>query len=176
MAETKKSNSLLSLAVFAGAALAAGIYGARHSPRDLETKLWYSRLQKPRYTPPDYVFPIVWTILYSMIAVSGWRVWEAQPSWRRRKALHLWAEQLIANAKWTKLFFGQHRPTLALLDIVAMEGIILEYISAASKVDRTAALLFVPYMGWVAFAAVLNADIALHNPDARSKFPKPSVA
>lgn len=176
MREQNKSNSLLALAVFGGAALVAGLYGARYSPKDPETKLWYSRLKKPNYTPPNYVFPIVWTILYSMIAVSGWRVWSAQPSWKRRKALRLWAEQLIANAKWTKLFFGQHRPALALLDIAAMEGIILEYISAASKVDRTAAFLFVPYMGWVAFAAVLNADVALHNPDARSKFPKPRVA
>lgn len=176
MREQKKSNSLLALAVFGGAALAAGLYGARYSPKDLETRLWYSSLRKPSYTPPAYVFPIVWTILYSMIAVSGWRVWSAQPSWKRRKALRLWAEQLIANAKWTKFFFGQHRPTLALIDIVTMEGIILEYISAAGKVDRTAALLFFPYLGWVAFAALLNAEIALHNPDARSKFPKPRVA
>jgi tryptophan-rich sensory protein len=176
MSEEKKSKSLLALAVFAGAAVAAGLYGARHSPKDPATKLWYSRLNKPSYTPPDYVFPIVWTILYSMIAISGWRVWSAQPSWRRRKALRLWAEQLIANAKWTKLFFGQHRPHLALLDVVAMEGIILEYISVAGKVDRAAALLFMPYMGWVAFATWLNADIALHNPNASRKFPKPHLA
>jgi tryptophan-rich sensory protein len=176
MAEQKNSRSLVALAVFGGAALVAGLYGARYSPTDAETRLWYSRLRKPRYTPPDYVFPLVWTILYSMIAVSGWRVWSAQPSWKRRKALRLWAEQLIANAKWTKLFFGEHRPKLALLDVIAMEGIILEYISAARKVDRTAALLFVPYLGWVAFATLLNADIALHNPRAESKFPKPKFA
>ena len=176
MPQKQRPKSLLALAVFGGAALAAGLYGARYSPKDPATRLWYGRLRKPSYTPPDYLFPIVWTVLYSMIAVSGWRVWSAQPSWRRRKALKLWAEQLIANAKWTKLFFGRHRPTLALIDIVAMESIILEYISAARKVDRTAALLFVPYMGWVAFATVLNADIALHNLDARSKFPGPKVA
>ncbi len=156
--------------------MAAGLYGSRYSPKDPQTKLWYSRLKKPSYNPPNYVFPIVWTILYSMIAVSGWRVWSSQPSWRRRKALRLWAEQLIANAKWTKLFFGQHRPKLALLDIIAMEGIILEYISVAKKVDRAAALLFVPYMGWVAFATLLNADIALLNPDAQDKFPRPRSA
>lgn len=176
MAQPRKSGSLLSLAVFGGAVLAAGLYGARHSPKDPGTKLWYSRLRKPSYTPPDYVFPIVWTILYGMIAVSGWRVWSSQPSHARRKALRLWAEQLIANAEWTKLFFGQHRPKLALADVVAMEGIILEYISAARKVDGLAALLFVPYMGWVAFATLLNADIALLNPGAESKSPKPNVA
>jgi|SRR5581483_4818478 len=176
MAQTRKSGSLLSLAVFGGAALVAGLYGARYSPKNPSTKLWYSRLKKPSYNPPDYVFPVVWTILYSMIAVSGWRVWSSQPSHARRKALRLWAEQLIANAEWTKFFFGQHRPKLALADVVAMEGIILEYISAARKVDRTAALLFVPYMGWVAFATLLNADIALLNPRAESKWPRPGVA
>lgn len=176
MPQSQRPKSLLALAVFGGATLVAGLYGARYSPKDPATRLWYSRLRKPSYTPPDFIFPIVWTILYSMIAVSGWRVWSAQPSWRRRKALKLWAEQLVANAKWTKLFFGEHRPTLALMDIVAMEGIILKYIWAARKVDHAAALLFVPYLGWVAFAAVLNADIALHNLDARSKFPGPKVA
>jgi tryptophan-rich sensory protein len=176
MPQSQKPKSLLALAVFAGAAVAAGLYGARYSPKNPQTRIWYSRLQKPSYTPPAFIFPIVWTILYSMIAVSGWRVWSAQPSWRRRKALRLWAEQLIANAKWTKLFFGQHRPKLALLDVIAMEGIILEYISVASKVDRAAAILFVPYMGWVAFATLLNAEIALLNPQAEREFPKPHVA
>ncbi|HZQ67934.1 MAG TPA: TspO/MBR family protein [Terriglobales bacterium] len=175
MPQPKKTRSPLALAGFGAAVLAAGLYAARYSPKHAGTRLWYARLKKPGYTPPSYVFPIVWTILYSLIAVSGWRVWTAQPSWRRRKALRLWAEQLMANAEWSRLFFGEHRPQVALLDLVAMEGLILEYISVARKVDRAAALLFVPYMAWVAFAALLNADIALLNLDARHKFPKPRV-
>ena len=72
--------------------------------------------------------------------------------------------QLSANAKWPKLFFGKHQPTLALADVIALEGLIVSYIAAAKKVDRVAAGAFLPYAAWVAFATVLNAEIARLNP------------
>ena len=71
--------------------------------------------------------------------------------------------QLAANAKWSKLFFGQHRPNLALADSIALEGMILSYMNAARKVDRGAASAFIPYAAWVAFATVLNSEIARRN-------------
>ena len=71
--------------------------------------------------------------------------------------------QLAANAKWSKLFFGQHRPNLALADSIALEGMILSYMNAARKVDRGAANAFIPYAAWVAFATVLNSEIARRN-------------
>ncbi len=171
-----KSKSLLALAGFGAAVAAAGWFGSRYSPKDPETKLWYSRLQKPSYNPPDFVFPIVWSTLYSLMAVSGWRIWEAEDSEERSRALRLWVSQLASNAEWTKLFFGQHRPTLALADLVVLESTILKYIRAADKVDRPAALCFVPYAAWVAFAGLLNAEIALRNPKAYKKFPRPRAA
>ena len=79
--------------------------------------------------------------------------------------MRLWISQLAANAKRSKVFFGQHRPRLALADILALEGAIISYISAAYKVDRAAANAFIPYGAWVAFAAVLNAEIIRKNPD-----------
>lgn len=172
----KQKESLVALAGFAAVVAAAGWFGARNSPKDPRAKLWYSRLKKPSYNPPDYVFPIVWTGLYSLIAVSGWRVWESENSPERTRALWLWATQLASNAEWTKIFFGEHRPTLALVDIVGLETAIVKYIAAAEKVDRPAALCFVPYAAWVAFAAVLNAEIALRNPRAYKKFPRPKSA
>ena len=83
----------------------------------------------------------------------------------RNRALRLWVSQLAANAQWSKLFFGQHRPTLALADVLALEGTIASYIAAARKVDRAAANAFIPYGAWVAFATVLNAEIARRNPE-----------
>jgi len=68
------------------------------------------------------------------------------------------------NAKWSKLFFGEHSPRLALADAIALEGMIFSYIRAARKVDRMAANVFIPYAAWVAFAAVLNSEIARLNP------------
>lgn len=82
-------------------------------------------------------------------------------------ALRLWISQLAANARWSKLFFGQKRPALALADIFALEGSIIGYISAARRVDRTAAYAFVPYAAWVAFATILNAEILRLNPEVR---------
>lgn len=173
---TSKTKSLLALAGFGGAVATAAWFGSRYSPKDPRTKLWYSRLDKPSYNPPDYVFPIVWSTLYSLMAISGWRVWEQEDSPERSKALRLWAAQLASNAHWTKLFFGEHKPASALADVVALESMIVRYIATVRKVDTPAAMCFVPYAAWVAFAAVLNADIARRNPDAHKKFPRAEAA
>jgi translocator protein len=105
-----------------------------------------------------------------MIAISGWRVWCAAPSRERNRALGLWIAQLAANAHWSKSFFGERRLLAALGDDVALERIVLSYIAAARKVDRAAAAMFIPYAAWVAFASVLNAEIARRNPNSESAF------
>ena len=174
--KSDKTKSLLGLAAFGAAVAGAGWFAARQSPKDARTKLWFSRLEKPSYNPPDYVFPMVWTGLYSLIAISGWRVWQEESSPERSQALRLWVAQLASNAEWTRIFFGQHRPFTALADVVALESIILRYIASARKVDAAAAWCFVPYAAWVGFATVLNADIARRNPDAHKKFPRPKAA
>ena len=158
-----RSRSLLALAGFGLATAGAAWYGARYS-RNGNRDTWYRELEKPGFTPPDKVFPVVWTTLYALIAWSGWRVWSAAPSRHRDAALRLWISQLAANAKWSKIFFGQHRPIAALADIVALESILLSYLKTARKVDPAAANAFIPYAAWVAFAGVLNAEIARRNP------------
>ena len=157
------SRSLLALAGFGLATAGTAWYGARYS-RNGNRQSWYRHLEKPSFTPPDEVFPIVWTSLYALMAWSGWRVWSAAPSRERKQALRRWMPQLAANVKWSKLFFGEHRPRLALADVIALEGMIISYISAARKVDRAAAGAFIPYAAWVAFATILNAEIARLNP------------
>lgn len=170
----KKSSSWLSLLGFGAAVAAAGIVGARSSPRDLRTRLWYKRLDKPSWNPPDAVFPIVWTALYSLIAISGWRTWLQDSSTERTRALRLWITQLATNAEWTRLFFAQHRPGQSLLNIVGLEAQILSYIQSAKEVDCAAAACFVPYAAWVAFALLLNAEIVRRNPGAKDRFPHPA--
>ena len=114
----------------------------------------------------------MWTALYSLIAVSGWRVWEQKSSPERTRALRLWATQLATNAEWTRLFFGRHQPRQSLLDVIALETQILRYIATAKDVDLGAAACFLPYAAWVAFATVLNAEIARRNPDAGKLWPR----
>jgi benzodiazapine receptor len=158
----KKSGSLLALAGFGLATAGAAWYGSRYR-RNGSHDSWYRHLE-PSFTPPDGLYPIVRTSLYAMMAWSGWRIWSAAPSRERKRALRLWLSQLAANAKWSKLLFGEHRPAIALADVIALEMTILSYIKAAHKVDRAAAHAFIPYAAWVAFAAVLDAEIARLNP------------
>lgn len=159
-----RTSSLLALAGFGLATAGAAWYGARYSRGNRD---WYRDLRKPSFTPPDKVFPVAWTTLYALIAYSGWRVWSASPSRERDATLRLWISQLAANAQWSKLFFRDRRPTLALADIFALEGSIIAYIAAAHKVDRGAAYAFLPYAAWIAFATVLNAEILRMNPQVR---------
>jgi tryptophan-rich sensory protein len=171
-----KSRSALALLGFATAAAGAAWIGSRYSPRDLRTRIWYRRLSKSPLNPPDAVFPIVWSALYCMMSISAWRTWRTEPSPERTRALRLWSMQLATNAEWTRLFFGEHRPKRALADIFLLEALILLYIDSAREIDRPAAVLFAPYAAWVAFAALLNAEIVRRNPDAEEKFPHPRAA
>ena len=114
---------------------------------------WYPALRKPSWTPPVWVFGPVWTLLYTLMAVAGWRAWREG---RSRAAALLFLLQLALNGAWTWLFFGLHRPDLALAGIVALWLAILATMAAFARVSRGAALLFVPYLAWVSFAAALN--------------------
>jgi tryptophan-rich sensory protein len=117
---------------------------------------FYAALQKPTWTPPDQVFPVVWTALYVMIALAGWIAWRAQGF---GPLLWLWLLQLLLNAAWPYLMFGEKQVGHAFIDIVALWLSIAAFIAVAWPVRRTAALLFVPYLLWVTLAAALNFEI-----------------
>lgn len=124
---------------------------------------WYEDLQRPSWTPPNWAFPVVWSILYILIGVSGWMVWQARGV---GLAMGLWLLQLILNAAWSWLFFGMKRMDLAFVDVCALFLSILAYIAAASAISPLAALLFAPYAVWVATAAALNRAVWHLNPQA----------
>jgi tryptophan-rich sensory protein len=121
---------------------------------------WYAQLVKPAFNPPGWLFAPVWTAIYILIAIAGWRVWQRdRNSWPMR----LWWAQLVLNFLWTPVFFRAHLIGLALADIALLLAVILGFIVTAWRIDRTAALLFVPYAAWVAFAAILTASILALN-------------
>ncbi len=121
---------------------------------------WYAGLPKPSFNPPGRVFPPVWTVLYVLIAVAGWRSFERD---RRGWPMRLWWAQLALNFLWSPVFFAAHRIGLALVVILLMLAAILAFIATAWRQDRVAASLFVPYAAWVAFASVLNGAIFAMN-------------
>jgi tryptophan-rich sensory protein len=121
---------------------------------------WYAGLTKPAFNPPAWLFGPVWSVLYILIAVAGWRVWQRD---RHGWPMRLWWAQLALNFLWTPVFFGAHQIGLALIVILLMLAAILGFIATAWRLDRVAAWLFVPYAVWVAFASVLSGSICALN-------------
>ena len=125
---------------------------------------WYAGLAKPSWTPPPFVFPIVWTALYVLMAVALWRLWDrATPSPQRSRAITYFLMQLTLNAAWSPIFFGAHAIVAALIVIVVLLIAIVMTMAASAEVDRPAAWLLAPYLAWVAYATTLNAGIVAMN-------------
>lgn len=120
---------------------------------------WYTTIQQPWFTPPNWVFGPVWTTLYLLMGVALYLVWRDRNASWRSVALALFAVQLVLNAAWTLVFFGQQWPLGGLAVILALVAAILGTIAAFARVDRRAAALLVPYLLWVAFATALNFEI-----------------
>ncbi len=124
---------------------------------------WYRGLDKPAWQPPRQVFPVVWTLLYILLAYAGARGIDSTPPGRRRVFRLSYATNLGLNAGWTAIFFGARRPAAALAEITALNASNVELLRRAWMVDRAAGASLVPYLAWTAFATALNADIARRN-------------
>ena len=136
----------------------AGIGGLATAPN---IPTWYAGLVKPAWTPPDWIFGSVWSFLYLSMAVAAWLVW------RRGNALvplTLFTVQLTFNMAWSWLFFGLHSPGAAFVDVALLWMAIAATMLAFWFRSTIAGLLFVPYLAWVSFAAVLNFAIWQLNP------------
>jgi tryptophan-rich sensory protein len=125
---------------------------------------WYKTLAKPSFNPPNWAFPVAWTTLFVLMGVAFWRVLR-QPTEipGRTAAIRLFVAQLVLNVGWSLAFFGARSPLYGLLVIVPFWLTILATARAFHALDRAAAYLLVPYLGWVAFATVLNAAIVRMN-------------
>lgn len=143
---------LLFLFFTVGGGLLVGVY---NMPGE-----WYAGLAKPPFNPPNWIFGPVWTVLYVMIAVAGWRTWERRAE---GPAMQLWFGQMALNFFWSPSFFTMQSPGLALAVIIAMLALILAFIRVSWNRDRIASWLFVPYAAWVSFATLLNASIFILN-------------
>ena len=143
----------LSLALWIALCLFAGFIGSLFGPGE-----WYQSLEKSSLTPPNFVFPIVWNILFILMGIAVWRVWERR-SQGANYALLLFIIQLGLNMLWSYLFFGLQRPGLALIEIMILWAAILATTIAFFKIEKLAGILLLPYLGWVSFAIYLNNSI-----------------
>lgn len=119
--------------------------------------VWYASLEKPSFSPPNWVFSPVWITLYALMGISLYLLWRQDSKVPKVQiALFLFIVQLILNVSWSMVFFGLRLPFLAFIEILLLWAAILLTIVKALKVSKTAGILLLPYILWVSFAAVLN--------------------
>jgi benzodiazapine receptor len=144
------------------ACLAAGAIGSIFTRSAIPT--WYATLEKPVFSPPNWLFAPVWTLLYILMGIAAFLVWRKGSDDRQVKtALIVFLIQLIINASWSVVFFGLESPLFGLVVISVLWVVILVTVIQFYKISRAASVLLWPYLLWVTFAAVLNSSIWLLN-------------
>jgi benzodiazapine receptor len=139
----------------------AGFLGSLFTTPAIPT--WYKTLNKPSFTPPNWIFSPVWISLFILMGISLFMVWRKQDHPRFKIALIFFLIQLILNILWSVAFFGLRSPLLGLIDIVLLWVAILLTTQHCLRVSRTAGLLLLPYMIWVSFAVALNFSLWILN-------------
>jgi benzodiazapine receptor len=144
------------------ACLAAGAIGSIFTRSAIPT--WFATLEKPVFSPPNWLFAPVWTLLYILMGIAAFLVWRKGLGNRQvRSALIVFLIQLILNTLWSVVFFGLESPLFGLVIISVLWVVILVTVIQFYKISRAASVLLWPYLLWVTFAAVLNYSIWLLN-------------
>jgi benzodiazapine receptor len=146
---------LFAIAVVASAGLIGNLATIPNIP------VWYAGLNKPGFTPPNWVFGPVWSLLYAMMVLAFWRVLLRRSRWTTAgwRVVGVFLVQMALNAFWSVAFFGMHNPLLGLVGVIALELMIVATIITFKPIDRMAAWLLAPYAVWVGYATALNAAI-----------------
>lgn len=147
--------ALPALGIFLAAAAAVAVLGSLATIGNVDG--WYADADKPGFTPPNWLFGPVWTVLYVLMALAAWLVW------RRGGPTATWWVQLGLNLAWTPVFFGLEQLWLGFVVIVALDVAVLVTLVVFAGFSRVAAWLFVPYLAWTLFATALNLGIAVLN-------------
>ena len=160
---------ILRLAISIAVPLMAGVIGSIFTSQSVTT--WFQTIEKPSFSPPNWLFGPVWTSLYVLMGVSLFLIWRATSSAtflkdrriRKIAAFIAFGSQLILNVLWSFIFFGLRSPQLAFVEIIILLISIVVTIGIFSKISKLAAILMLPYAGWVTFASFLNLQIWLLN-------------
>ena len=154
-----KLNKITRIAIAVILCLAVGYSSSTFTKEGVAT--WYPTILKPSFNPPNWVFMPVWTLLFILMGVAAGLVWDKikEQNEEVKKALGFFLIQLALNAIWSYLFFGLKNPMLALIEIALLFLMIYETYLKFIKINKIAGYLLIPYMAWVAFAAILNASI-----------------
>lgn len=132
-----------------------------------EVPTWFESLKKPSWRPPNKMFPVVWTTLYTGMGYASYLVWNDLGGFNSKAVipLGLYGAQLALNWAWTPLFFGAHKLKLALVDILCLYGLVLGTMYSWYPINKTATILMVPYLAWLTLASSLTFCIWRDNPE-----------
>lgn len=155
--------NLVALALFMLANLGAASSGAIFRPGE-----WYKGLAKPPWTPPNWAFPVTWSVLFVLNAVAGWLIWQTGGE-GSAAALTVYGASLLINASWSGVFFGLRRMELGFIIVMALWLSIAAEIALFSRLNTAAAVIVSPYLVWVTIAAALNLRVWQMNPARRAK-------
>ena len=147
--------------ISAGIALAVGALSALLSMNGME--MYTEDLVKPPLSPPAWLFPVAWTILYVLMGVGAARIWMLPESETRSKGLNLYVAQLVVNFFWSLIFFNAQAYGFAVIWLFLLWGLVLLMILQWRKIDQVAAFLQIPYLIWLTFAAYLSIGVWILN-------------
>ncbi len=152
-------NKNIKILVCVASCLAIGFLSGQVTKNAIIT--WYPTINKPSFNPPNWIFAPVWSMLFTFMGIAAGLVWAKIDTNKEvvKKALLFFVIQLALNALWSYLFFGLQNPLLALIEIVLLLLMIFETYNKFTKIDKIAGYLFIPYLAWVGFALILNANI-----------------
>jgi len=140
----------------------AGLFGVIFTSTAIPT--WYATLEKPIFSPPNWIFGPMWTLLYVLMGVSVYLIWQQCGKKKGvENRLYLFWTHLVFNAFWSVIFFGLKNIALALVCILIIWGMIAWMMASFWKIDKRASLLLIPYFLWVSFASALNVSILVLN-------------
>ena len=154
--------SLMRLGLAVALVVCVSVLGQLGTMRGLGA--WYPTLVKPAFNPPNWAFPVAWSLLFALMAWAFWRLLRLDATVPgRHRAITLFLGQLALNVSWSWAFFAFRSPLAGLAVILALEIAIVATIRAFARIDRPAALMLWPYAGWVGFATLINAAIVWLN-------------
>lgn len=141
--------------IFLFACCAAGSTGMLFKPGE-----WYKSLKKPGFTPPNWAFPVAWSIIYLLLAWAGYRLAMLPGS---ETLLALWAAQIALNTLWTPVFFGSHRILAGMIILTLLWLVVAAMVVMALQLEALTGLILLPYLAWLSIAAALNFSILCNN-------------
>lgn len=124
---------------------------------------WYPYLNKPALTPPNWAFPMAWSIIYLLSGISAGLIWNTSIGRERKSILTLWVVQLFFNFTWSIMFFTMQNPLLGFINIILLDALVIWYIIRTWPVNRAASIMFWPYVLWLCLATYLNIYILMYN-------------